>query len=60
MRSDGKDFIMSLVVSVGYCIEVVGKGGQGVLLSASVERCFQWGLPRPKLQTVVHVHEQLG
>ena len=29
MLSDGKDFIMSLVVSMGYCIEVVGKGGQG-------------------------------
>ena len=31
MLSDGKDFIMSLVVSMGYCIEVVDKGGQGVL-----------------------------
>ena len=29
MLSDGKDFIMSLVVSMGYCIEVVGKGGAG-------------------------------
>ena len=30
MLSDGKDFNMSLVVSMGYCIEVVGKEGQGV------------------------------
>ena len=31
MLSDGKDFILSLVVSMGYCIEVVDKGGQGVV-----------------------------
>ena len=28
MLSDGKDFNMSLVVSMGYCIDVVGEGGQ--------------------------------
>ena len=27
--SDGKDFILSIVVSMGYCIEVVGEEGQG-------------------------------
>ena len=30
MLSDGKDFIMSIVVIMGYCIEVVGEEGQGV------------------------------
>ena len=30
MLSDGKDINMSLVVSMGYCYEVVGEGGQGV------------------------------
>ena len=29
MLSDGKDFIMSIVVSMGYFIEVVGEEGQG-------------------------------
>ena len=29
MVSDGKNFNMSLLVSMGYCIEVVGKEGQG-------------------------------
>ena len=29
MLSHGKDFNMSLVVSMGYCIEVVGDEGQG-------------------------------
>ena len=29
MLSDGKDFIMSIVVHMGYCIEVVGEEGQG-------------------------------
>ena len=28
MLSDGKDFNMSLIVSMGYCIEVVGQKGQ--------------------------------
>ena len=31
MLSDGKDFIMSIVVSMGYFIEVVGEEGQGAL-----------------------------
>ena len=26
MRSDGKDFIISIVVSIGYCLEVEDKG----------------------------------
>ena len=30
MLSDGKDFNMSLLVSMGYCIEVVGEGGGAV------------------------------
>ena len=29
MLSDYKNFNMSLVVSMGYCIEVVGEEGQG-------------------------------
>ena len=32
MLSDSKDFKLSLVVSMGYCIKVVSKGGQGGLL----------------------------
>ena len=28
----GKNFNMSIVASIGYCIEVVGKEGQGVLM----------------------------
>ena len=32
MLSDGKDFNMSLVVRMGFCIEVVGEEGQGAVL----------------------------
>ena len=34
MLSDGKDFIMSIVVNIGYCNEIVDKGrGQAEYLS---------------------------
>ena len=36
MFSDGKDFVMSIVVSMGYCLKVVDKGGQGVWMSISL------------------------
>ena len=52
MLSDGKDFIMSLVVSMGYCIEVVGEEGQGaVSATLSSDSCpvstvyILWGCP---------------